>query len=231
MYGINNRSIYRDYLLIILGTTLLAFALNMFFERMDLVTGGVTGLAIVIKQVTQLNFGYGVPLWLTNLVINIPLFLIAVYLKGKSFGFKSLFATVFLSLTLWLTEYLIEILNITMPDNLLLSSLYGGIIAGVGLGMVFMAYATTGGTDLAASIIQHKAKHYTIAQIMFVLDALIIAIGFFVFGVEKAMYAVISVYVFPMFHICFFCYFFSKFQDQHIFLFFVKNYFSLSHEK
>lgn len=189
---IRKKSLAKDILLIIIGTTILALAINVFFdnEKVQLVTGGVTGLAIVIKALTTGILPEGIPLWFTNLAVNIPLFIFAITLKGKDFGYKSLFATFYLSFALWYTEAVPAV-----TENLLLSSLYGGILAGVGLGLVFMAHSTTGGTDLAGSLLQRVMKHFTIAQLMFGLDAVIIAFGYFVFGVEKAMYAIIAVYL------------------------------------
>lgn len=186
------KSVVKDFILIIIGTTLLALAINVFFEteQVQLVTGGVTGLAIVVKKITSSFIPGGIPLWLTNLAVNIPLFLLAIMIRGKDFGMRSLFATFYLSFALWYTGPIPAV-----TDNLLLSSIYGGILAGAGLGIVFLGHSTTGGTDLAGSLLQKMFKHYTVAQLMFVLDALIIACGYFVFGMEKAMYAIIAVYL------------------------------------
>ena len=165
-----------DYLLIIIGTTILAISINMFFDPLEMVTGGVTGLAIIIKAVTENLIEGGVPIYLTNLLINVPLFIIAVILKGKNFGVRSLFATFYLSFALLYTDGLQPLTF----DNLL-GGVFGGVLAGVGLGLVFSAFSTTGGTDLAASIIQHFAKHISVAQIMLFLDALIVLLGLYIF--------------------------------------------------
>ena len=77
------QKVIKEYLLIIVGTTLLACAINLFFEKQDLVTGGVTGLAIAIKALSEPYFAGGIPLWLTNIALNIPLFLIGTMLRGK----------------------------------------------------------------------------------------------------------------------------------------------------
>jgi uncharacterized membrane-anchored protein YitT (DUF2179 family) len=179
-----------DYLLIIVGTTLLALSINMFFDPLELVTGGVTGLAIVIKEISHNLVEGGIPIYLTNLVVNIPLFLLAIFIKGKDFGARSFFATVYLSFALYYTS----VFPVATTD-LVLGSVFGGVIGGIGLGMVFLAFSTTGGTDLAASIVQQFLKHFTVAQIMFTLDSAIILFGVFVFGAEKAMYAIISVFI------------------------------------
>ncbi len=95
------------------------------------------------------------------MLINVPLFIICSYFKGKNFGVRSLFATFYLSFALLYTDGLQPLTF----DNLL-GGVFGGVLAGVGLGLVFSAFSTTGGTDLAASIIQHFAKHISVAQIM-----------------------------------------------------------------
>lgn len=181
---------FYDYLMIIVGTTLLALSINMFFDPLGLVTGGVTGLAIIIKALTSHLNGEGIPIYITNLVINIPLFLLALIIKGKNFGARSLFATFYLSFALYYTKGFEFV-----TQDLFLGSVFGGAISGIGLGLVFLAFSTTGGTDLAASIIQHFIKHFSIAQIMLFLDSMIILFGVFTFGAEKAMYAIITVFI------------------------------------
>lgn len=185
-----SRKVWVDYLLIILGITLLSLAINMVFAPLEMVMGGVTGLAIIIKAVTGGWLDGGVPLWLTNIIVNVPLFLVAILIKGKNFGVRSLFSTFFLSFALYATAWVPR-----LTDDYLLGSIYGGVIAGVGLGLVFSAFSTTGGTDLAASLIQHFVKHVSVARIMLVLDGVIIAGGAIVFGVEVSLFAIISVFI------------------------------------
>ncbi len=179
-----------DFILIIVGTTILALSINMFFDPLNMVTGGVTGLAIVIKSLTANFIEGGIPIYVTNIAINIPLFVMAVIIKGRHFGMRSLFATFYLSFALFYTQYFEGI-----TTDILLGSVFGGVMAGVGLGLVFSAFSTTGGTDLAASIIQHFFKHISVAQIMMFLDAMIVIFGLYIFGAEKAMYAIISMYI------------------------------------
>ena len=179
-----------NYIYIIIGTTILAAAINMFFAKLKLVTGGVTGLAIVIEYITEQHFGRGIPLWLTNIAINIPLFAIAIKLKGRKFVGKSMFAAAYLSFALFYTSFIP-----TPKVDFLLASIFGGVLAGTGLGFVLRASASTGGTDLAANIIKVYLKNVPIAKIMLVIDSTIILTGAFVFGVQKAMYALISIYI------------------------------------
>lgn len=184
------RKVWLDYLIIVAGCTLVAVAYSIVYDPMNMVVGGVTGLAIIIKSITEGLVEGGVPLWLTNIIINTPLFGLAILIKGRNFGGRSLFATIYLSVALYFTSFLP-----VLTDDLLLGSIFGGVIAGAGLGMVFSAFSTTGGTDLAASIVQHFIKHISVARLMMTLDALIIIGAVFVFGVEKSLYAVISAFI------------------------------------
>lgn len=184
------RSTARDYLLITLGTALVAFAVASIYDPVGLVTGGFSGLSIIVKRLTEPVIPGGIPLGATNLVLNIPFFLIAIRLKGLRYIVKTLFATMMLSA--WLS--VLPVIPLAQGD-LLLSALYGGVFMGTGLGMVFVAQATTGGTDLIAAIIQHFWKHYSIADIMQVLDALIVIAGASIFGIQMALYAIIAIYL------------------------------------
>ena len=169
---------------------MLAFAVASIYDPIGLVTGGFSGLAIIIKQISENWIPGGIPLAVTNLALNVPFFLIAIHLKGLAYVMKTLYATVMLSV--WL--YLLPVIPLAQGD-LLLSALYGGVLSGAGIGLVFVAGATTGGTDLIAAIIQHYWRHYSVADIMQVIDALIVILGAAMFGVQAALYAIISIYL------------------------------------
>lgn len=184
------RPAWVDYVLIMAGTSLMALAIKGIFDPVSLVTGGFSGIAIIVKNITEDIIGDGVPLWLTNLLLNIPLFVVAVKVKGWRYIAKTIFATIWLSVALW---YMPE--RNLMPDDIFLASVFGGVISGLGIGMVLMANATTGGTDTMAAIIQHFIRHYSIAQIMQVLDGVIVLAGAWVFGINHALYAIICIYL------------------------------------
>lgn len=185
-----SRPVYLDYLLMLTGTAVMAMAINSVYEPVNLVTGGFTGAAIVIKEVTSGLMPGGIPLWLTNLALNIPVFLLGMKIKGLRFLKRTLFATV--SLSFWL--YVLPGIQLGGGD-LFLSSVYGGVIAGLGIGMVLMARGTTGGTDLVAALIQHYLKHYSIVQVMQVIDGIIVLFGAFLFGMNRALYAIIAIFI------------------------------------
>lgn len=191
-YNDVNKKRYLDYVLIMLGISIAAFGVNQFLLPSNLVIGGLAGIAIVIEHVTKNTIGFGIPLWLSNIIINIPLFSISIKQRGFKFAAKSMFAAVYFSFALWYTEFLPQIL---LRENLFLSCIYGAITLGVGIGLVLRASASTGGTDMAASIIHYKFPHVAISKLILFIDSTIILIGALVFGFEKAMYALVSVYV------------------------------------
>jgi len=190
MKKILNNETMEKYLMIIVGITITAIGINVFYSPYQLVTGGLSGFAIVVEYVSRTVLGYSIPLWLTNLVVNIPLFIVGIRLKGKEFAGKSIFAAMFFSVALWYTSYIPPV-----KSDLLIASVFGGALVGLGIGFVLRASATTGGTDLLATIIKHYFKRIQISNIMLGIDSVIITIGLFVFGVEKAMYALISVFI------------------------------------
>ncbi len=179
----NHKSSVRDYVLIVLGSFILGFAIKNIYDPVGLVTGGASGIAIILKN------QIGIPLWITNTVLNIPLFLCSIKLKGWRFIKRTLIATAALSLSL----YVLPEAPFLM-DDLFLTSLFGGLISGVGAGLVFVCQATTGGTDMLAALIQRKLKHYSIVQIMQILDAAIVLAGASIFGITYALYALIAIF-------------------------------------
>ena len=190
MSGTTIRTLIRNYLLIIIGTALVAFATASVLEPASLVTGGFSGIAIIVKQYTGHLIPGGVPLSVTNLVLNIPVFLIAIRLKGLRYLIPTLFATVMLSF--WLSVLPVVPLA---GDDLLLASLYGGILMGAGIGLVFVTGATTGGTDLIAALVQHFLRHYSISNILWVIDTAVVLVGVYLYGIQITLYAIIAIYL------------------------------------
>ncbi len=181
--------LWKDIIYILIGTFLMALGINLAFDPMGLVCGGVTGLAIVVKHVTGMIVEGGLPVWLTNLLINGPLFAVALVKKGKKYIVKTMFATVMLSV--WI--YLVPVHQLF--DDYVLAVLFGGVMSGAGIGMVFARMATTGGTDLLSAMIHDRLKHFSIPQLLAVIDGAIVVLGAVVFGMENAMYAICVVYL------------------------------------
>ena len=186
MFG---KNMYKGYLQILLGTAIMAFAIKCIYDPVGLVTGGVSGLAIIVKNMGKALTGQEIPLWLTTTVLNIPLFLAAIYIQGLKPVFKTLFATASLSL------FLAIVPSFTVVENdLFLAAVFGGLLSGVGFGLVLGGQATTGGTDLLAALIRRRMKQYSVAQLLQVLDGLIVLGGAAVFGLNYALYAMVAVF-------------------------------------
>ena len=178
------RTAAQDYLIIVLGAFIMGFAIKNIYDPQGLVTGGVSGLAIILKDQA------GIPLWITNMCVNVPLFFLSLRLKGWKFVKRVLVAEAALTLSLAiLPEYAF------LKDDLVLTALFGGVFSGVGTGMMLLCHATTGGTDTMAALIHTKLRHYSINQILQVLDGLVVVAGAGIFGVRYAFYAVIAVVV------------------------------------
>ena len=125
-----------------------------------------------------------------NIGQDIPVFLIAIRLKGLRYLIHTLFATVMLSF--WLSVLPVVPLA---GDDLLLASLYGGILMGAGIGLVFVTGATTGGTDLIAALVQHFLRHYSISNILWVIDTAVVLVGVYLYGIQITLYAIIAIYL------------------------------------
>ena len=183
----------REALYIILGVTILSLSITWFLAPQGLVTGGLSGIGIITEEVSTRLIGVTIPLWLTTLVLNIPLFAISIKQRGFEFAKKSLYAVILTSFTLWYAEFLPNIFQ--LGDDILLSALFGGAGIGVGVGLVLRASATTGGSDMLASILKFKYPKFPIAKLMLCVDGVVILGGFFIFGAVNAMYGIIAITV------------------------------------
>ena len=186
----NSRPWYVDYLFIFMGTGIMALAIQCIFEPIGLVTGGFSGIAIIIRKMTAGIVEGGVPLWLTNLALNVPVFIAALIIKGRKFLGRTVIGTVLLSF--WL--YVIPLVDLTQGDYML-SAVFGGVITGIGIGFVLLAKATTGGTDMVSALIQKYVRHYSVVQILQVIDGMVVLAGLYVFGLKPALYAIVAIFI------------------------------------
>ncbi len=177
--------VLQEYLFIVLGVLLTAVGLDMFLVPNRIAAGGVSGIATIIHYAAYF------PVGATMLAINIPLFMISVKRLGMGFGLRSLFGTIVLSL---LIDIMVPVVPVPTRDPLL-ASIYGGIIVGIGLGIVFRNRGTTGGTDLAAAVINNYMK-LRVGVVLFVIDASVIVTAGIVFkSAELALYALLTVFL------------------------------------
>lgn len=179
-----------NLLLIAVSCALLAIGVNFVYEPMEMVIGGITGLAIIIRSVLLRLTGWDIPVSLLNLLINIPILLLAVKEKGWKFFFSSLYGTIVLSIML----AVIPIVTVTEED-MLLAALIGGGITGAGMGLIFYSGLSTGGTDLIATLISLKTKKLSQSVVLGIVDSVIVIMGLSVFGLYKSIYALMALFV------------------------------------
>jgi uncharacterized membrane-anchored protein YitT (DUF2179 family) len=173
-----------DYTYILVGAAVVAIAFNLFLLPNKIASGGVSGISTIVAHMLGIEPAF------TQWAFNIPLFVLGILLLGGlRYGIKTLVGTIFLPLVVFLTRDW----SVGFEDALL-GALFGGIGVGIGLGLVFRASASTGGTDLAAQIIQ-KYTGLTLGAAVFIIDGLIVMTSAFTFGIELALYALISLYV------------------------------------
>lgn len=173
-----------SYISIAIGSLLLTMGLQYFLAPNTIAPGGVTGFAIVVE--TLIN----VPIYITNLAINIPLFVFGAKYLGKTRALRTAFSTLMLSV------FLKTLPEVVLTHDLLLSAIFGGVLLGVGLGIVFKFDGTTGGSDLAGAMLNKKFPGLSIANFMMVIDLAVVSFaGIVERQIETALYSVIALYV------------------------------------
>lgn len=180
-----------DYFLITLSDALYAFAFCWFYQPNAISVGGFTGISQVI------NFFLPVlPIGITTLVLNIPLFAIATKVQGIKLLLSSLYSTVISSVFIDLFS---GIHSFSPMDDLLLAAAFGGVLAGIGVGMQLRVGATTGGTELAARLLKYKIRHISVGKLCFAVDIIVIIIYAFTFKkINNALYGIASMYIFSL---------------------------------
>ena len=174
----------KEYLLTTIGIALTAIALEYFFFPSDIAAGGVSGIGLVINKLIGLDTSIVV------LVLNIFLFILAFLVLGKSFGAKSIYATIMLSVFMWIIEKFFTPGILT--ENMFLASFFGSIILGMGAAIVFHQGASTGGTSIIAAIIS-KFTPIGIGISVLLTDSFVCILAISVFGVDKGLFGFFSV--------------------------------------
>lgn len=176
------------YSLILTGTFIMAAGFVLFISPYKLAPGGVYGIAIILHHL------FGLPIGLTALAMDIPLTILGIKILGPRFGIKTIVG--FVSTSLWVSllewtygyEPLVE-------NDALLSAIFGGVLIGIGLGLVFKSRATSGGSDIIAMIFA-KYTHLPIGQLLIMVDSAIVLIGLAAFGKwEIPLYSWIVIFI------------------------------------
>ena len=157
----------------------------MFLSSNEISPGGVTGVA------TVLNYLFSLPIGTTVFIFNIPLLLLGFFKFGKAFILKTTIAIVCVSVVLDVCEVLLPKLHI----DLILASVFGGSLMGLGISMVMLRGSTTGGVDIVAKIINRRYPHLSVGRIMLFVDAIVVALSALVYkNTQSALYSIITLY-------------------------------------
>lgn len=169
---------------ITVGLVLTAAAIDMFLVPNKLAAGGVSGLS------TVLHYLIGVPVGMTMLVFNIFLLILGTKIFGKAYSVKTIYGAVGVSI---LVDVLFPFLPKVTGDPML-SAVYGGILSGIGMGIVFRYGGNTGGTDIVAQILQ-RFTNLPVGKAFLIVDGLVILFAAFVFGLKLALYGMLVILV------------------------------------
>ena len=174
------------YLTIVLGAVIYAAGFQFFLYPNAITTGGLTGIAMIINYLTDL------PVGVMTLIMNVPLFVFSWKNFGLRFMIASLVGTVLASVFV----DLFALLQLEVTHEPLLGAIYGGIIKGFGLGLVYHTGATTGGVDIAAKFLRRKYQHINFSTFILVMDVIIIVAFALIFKrYDSAMYAIICMFI------------------------------------
>ena len=175
----------KKYLTILLGAFVVSLSLDLFLVPADIAPGGLSGVAIILHHLAN------IPVGISILLLNIPLFLWSLRYFDAEFMFSSLFGMVSLSI---LTDMLAWLKPVT--GDILLSAVYGGALMGFGLGLVFQSGATTGGTDIGAQILKKHFPSVSVGKFVLLIDAFIVSLAGIIFGSwEVLLYSAATLYV------------------------------------
>jgi uncharacterized membrane-anchored protein YitT (DUF2179 family) len=187
--GLSHKEICLDILFLTVGCFIYSASVTIFTAPNKLAPGGITGIA------TVLYYTIGTPIGLMISVLNIPLFILGFKLIGGKFMFKSIYCTAIVSIGVSVLGFLPKY-NGSIGNNMLLVALYGGVLDGIGLGLVFMRGATTGGTDIASRLLKLKWPYVPMGRMMMIIDTIVILVSVVVFkSVDSGLYSMIQLFV------------------------------------
>lgn len=181
-----NKHMILDFVLIFVGCIIASLGVNLFLVNAQLLSGGATGIALIFQYL------YNIPSGVIVFLINIPLFFLSYKMLNTKFTLYSAVGMVSLSLSLMITKPLSSLVRV---DDLLLYCIYGGVLCGLGYGLVFSRNGSTGGTDIITMVLRKKYSNFEIGKLSFGLNCVIVFIGALIFGLPKALYTLISMFV------------------------------------
>ncbi|MDA3929931.1 MAG: YitT family protein [Prolixibacteraceae bacterium] len=189
---------FRNYLYIIIGAFILAVGFVYFITPHKIVPGGVYGIAIVVHYLSEGVFSFwpeGIPIGLFSLILNIPLTYAGIKILGPKFGVKTIIGFVLTSVFMDGITYLRPDGMLPLIDDVLLSCVFGGVLIGFGLGLIFKSRATSGGSDIVAMIIA-KFTSLKLGQLLIYVDSVIVLLSLIAFHDWKIpLYSWLVIYI------------------------------------
>lgn len=187
-----NKAKIIDYLYITLGVFIVVLGFYFFLMPINLVTGGVMGLSVILKE----TLGDNVPISMYVFIANVLLLIIGGIFLGKSFFIKTIYATLIYPVFIFLLEFIDPnlIVGQLTEGKFLISSVFGGLVIGAGLGIVIKRNATTGGMDVVQKIMYRFLK-IPFSWALYLTDGIIVLLAIFIFGIELSFYALGSMII------------------------------------
>lgn len=185
--GISKSELIKFCIMIVLGSFICAVGINLFIIPSNLLSGGISGIALIFQYIAKIPMGY------TILILNIPLFILSARKINKKFTILTAFGTLSLSLGLIISQPLNTVLSPVAESNLLLYCIYGGVLNGLGLGIVFTNHGSTGGLDIVG-VYMKKKFGINLGSVSFGINLIIVSVGSLLFGFNVGLYTLISMY-------------------------------------
>lgn len=181
---------YKDFILdiiiIFIGCFIASLGVNLFLIHAKLLSGGATGIALILEYLTGINSGYSV------FILNLPLFFLSYKKLSRRFTIYSAIGMVSLSSSLIITKPLSSMIQV---NDILLYCIYGGTLCGLGYGLVFLRNGSTGGADIINMLIRQKHSNFNIGTLGFAINIIIVFISAIIFGLPRALYTLISMFI------------------------------------
>ena len=175
--------------IIVFGCIIYSVGLSIFLDCSGLVSGGFSGVAMLLSRIIPIELNTGVIV----IILNVPLFIIGLKIFGRWFLFNTIFGTVLYSLLVYLFEYFLRPF-LPLTENLLLIAIFGGVISGIGLATVFRSGATTGGTDVVVRLMRLKLGDMSFGTMFLLLDFTILLVQAIVFkNIELTLYSALAI--------------------------------------
>lgn len=187
-FSANIKDLVKKTVLIILGSLIIAVAVNLFIIPNMLLSGGITGIGLMVQYI------FKIPLGVTILILNIPLLILSIVKINKKFTVFTILGTIALSLFLILTAPLNDVLAPVEESYRLLYCIYGGVLSGTGLGIVFSNEGSTGGLDIIA-IYAKKEYDIEIGMMSFIINFMVVVVGSILFDFKVGLFTLIVMYI------------------------------------